>query len=59
MTRVRGEWTFTPDGAGTLVRWTYSFFARPRRGFLIRLVVVPLWRRYATITLAKASAALG
>jgi hypothetical protein len=34
---VRGEWTFTPDGDGTVIRWTYEFkpswllFARPPR----------------------------
>ena len=22
---VRGEWTFTPDGNGTVIRWTYEF----------------------------------
>jgi hypothetical protein len=27
---VRGEWTFTPDGEGTVSRWTYEF--KPRRG---------------------------
>ncbi len=27
---VRGEWTFTPDGEGTLIRWTYEFKAAPR-----------------------------
>jgi Polyketide cyclase / dehydrase and lipid transport len=43
---VRGEWTFTPDGEGTVIRWTYEF--KPLRGrfFLIRLVLAPLWRRY-------------
>jgi hypothetical protein len=43
---VRGEWTFTPDGEGTVIRWTYEF--KPLRGryFLIRLLLAPLWRRY-------------
>ena len=22
---VRGEWTYTPDGSGTVIRWTYDF----------------------------------
>jgi hypothetical protein len=43
---VRGEWTFTPDGEGTVIRWTYEF--KPRRGcyLLIRLGLAPLWRHY-------------
>jgi Polyketide cyclase / dehydrase and lipid transport len=52
--RVRGEWTFTPDGTGTVVRWTYAFFPRRGRRLLVRLAVLPLWRRYATATLARA-----
>lgn len=54
VTRVRGEWTYSPDGPGSVVRWTYSFFPRPGRGILVRSAVVPLWRRYATATLARA-----
>jgi hypothetical protein len=43
---VRGEWTFTPDGEGTVIRWTYEF--KPLRGryFLVRCGLAPLWRRY-------------
>jgi hypothetical protein len=43
---VRGEWTFTPDGEGTVIRWTYEF--KPRRGcyLLVRLGLAPLWRHY-------------
>jgi len=54
VTGVRGEWTFTPDGAGTIVRWTYAFFPRRGRRLLVRWALVPLWRRYATATLARA-----
>jgi Polyketide cyclase / dehydrase and lipid transport len=43
---VRGEWTFTPDGDGTLIRWTYEFKPLPRRLFLLRRVVAPLWKQY-------------
>ncbi|WGL52464.1 SRPBCC family protein [Nocardioides sp. BP30] len=43
---VRGEWTFTPDGHGTLIRWTYEFKPLPRRRWLLRSIVIPLWRRY-------------
>lgn len=54
VTRVRGEWTFTPDGTGTVVRWTYAFFPRRGRKPLVRWVLAPLWRRYATATLGRA-----
>lgn len=43
---VRGEWGFTPDGDGSLVRWTWEFAARPGRRLLMALVVGPLWRVY-------------
>jgi Polyketide cyclase / dehydrase and lipid transport len=38
---VRGEWTFTPDGNGTMIRWTYEF--KPLRGryFLVRRALAP------------------
>jgi hypothetical protein len=52
--RIRGEWTFTPDGAGTTVRWTYAFYPRRGRRLLVRWVLAPVWRRYATATLARA-----
>lgn len=43
---VRGEWTFTPDGNGTMIRWTYEFKPLRRRYFLVRRALAPLWRRY-------------
>ena len=43
---VRGEWTFTPDGDGTLIRWTYEFKPLPGRMFLLRRIVAPLWKQY-------------
>ncbi|HKP08542.1 MAG TPA: SRPBCC family protein [Microbacterium sp.] len=43
---VRGEWTFTPDGTGTVVRWTYEFSPLAGRRFVIQWLVAPLWRRY-------------
>ncbi len=46
--KVRGEWTMTPDGPNTIVRWTYSFYPRFGRRFLVRWALAPLWRRYAT-----------
>jgi Polyketide cyclase / dehydrase and lipid transport len=41
---VRGEWTFTPDGEGTVIRWTYEFKPRHGRYFLVRQGLAPLWR---------------
>jgi hypothetical protein len=43
---LRGEWTFTPDGNGTVIRWTYEF--KPLRGryFLVQRGLAPLWRLY-------------
>jgi hypothetical protein len=43
---VRGEWTFTPDGSGTVIRWTYEFKPLRRRYWLVRHVLAPLWRHY-------------
>jgi hypothetical protein len=43
---VRGEWTFTPDGEGAVIRWTYEFKPLPRRHLLLKCVIVPLWRNY-------------
>ncbi|WAL68000.1 SRPBCC family protein [Amycolatopsis cynarae] len=43
---VRGEWTFTPDAEGTLIRWTYEFKPLPRRRWILHRIVTPLWRRY-------------
>jgi hypothetical protein len=43
---VRGEWTFTPDGNGTVIRWTYEFKPLRRRYWLVRHLLAPLWRHY-------------
>lgn len=43
---IRGEWTFTPDGTGTLIRWCYEFKPLPGRALMIRRGVAPLWRNY-------------
>ncbi|MCZ2814462.1 SRPBCC family protein [Modestobacter sp. VKM Ac-2979] len=45
---VRGEWTFAPDGPGTLIRWTYEFKPLPGRSLVMRRIVGPLWRNYMT-----------
>lgn len=39
---VRGEWTFTPDGVGTMLRWTYEFQPRPGRRWILAGPFTPL-----------------
>jgi Polyketide cyclase / dehydrase and lipid transport len=56
VTKVRGEWTMTPDGPTSIVRWTYSFYPRPGRGFAVRRILALVWRRYATQCLRRAVA---
>jgi hypothetical protein len=50
---VRGEWNFNPDGAGTLIRWTYEFKPLPGRYWVLAGPFTPLWRRYMAAALAK------
>jgi hypothetical protein len=58
VTGVRGEWTFSPDGEGTVIRWTYEF--KPRRFLwaVLRFAVAPLWRRYMLSALARVTSLL-
>lgn len=49
---VRGEWTFSPDGPGSLIRWTYEFKPRPGRALIIRHLLAPLWMRYMKSAIA-------
>lgn len=51
---VRGEWTFTPDAEGTLIRWTYEFKPLHGRHILVRRVLAPLWHRYMQNSLEAA-----
>lgn len=43
---VRGEWSFAPDGEGTVVRWTWEFAPQVGRRGVVAAVVVPLWRAH-------------
>ncbi|MEV5809799.1 SRPBCC family protein [Streptomyces parvulus] len=52
---VRGEWTFTPDGPGTLIRWTYEFKPLAGRRLLLDRIVAPLWRRYMSDAVRKSA----
>lgn len=51
---IRGEWTFTPDGEHTVVRWTYELVPRRRRAWAVRALLAPVWARYARSTLERA-----
>jgi Polyketide cyclase / dehydrase and lipid transport len=50
---IRGEWTFTPDGEGTLIRWSYEFKPLPGRRWIVAGPFKPLWRRYMMAALAR------
>lgn len=54
---VRGEWTFTPDGDGSLIRWSYEFKPLPGRRWVVAGPFKPLWRRYMAAALARCVAA--
>jgi len=43
---ARGEWTLTPGEDITIIRWADEFNPLRGRGFLLRRIVVPLWRTY-------------
>jgi len=43
---AEAEWDFDAAIEGTRVRWTYTFHAQPKRGWIVRLIVVLFWRRY-------------
>jgi hypothetical protein len=43
---VRGEWSVSPDGSGSIARWTWEFAPRRFRRTLMALVVGPLWEAY-------------
>jgi hypothetical protein len=44
---VRGEWSVSPDGDGSIVRWTWEFAPLPFRRTLMAVVVAPLWGVYS------------
>ncbi|MFG1608687.1 SRPBCC family protein [Actinoplanes sp. NPDC049265] len=54
---VRGEFSFLPDGGGTLIRWTYEFKPLPGRRLVIAGPFTPLWRRYMRAGLDRMVAA--
>ncbi|QYH35802.1 SRPBCC family protein [Salinibacterium sp. M195] len=43
---ARAEWRFEPRHGGTIILWSYTFYARPARGWVVWLVVRLWWARY-------------
>ncbi|ROQ37258.1 polyketide cyclase/dehydrase/lipid transport protein [Frondihabitans sp. PhB188] len=43
---ARAEWFYTPDGGGTRIDWTYTFFAEPGAGLVLRGIVRFFWAPY-------------
>ena len=43
---AEAEWDFDAAVEGTRIRWTYSFHAQPKRGWIVRLIVRLFWARY-------------
>jgi hypothetical protein len=54
---VRGEFSFLPDGTGTLIRWTYEFKPLPGRRLILAGPFAPLWQRYMAAGLRRMVAA--
>jgi Polyketide cyclase / dehydrase and lipid transport len=54
---VRGEWTFTTDGPGTVIRWTYEFKPRPGMLVPVRFGLAAPWRAYMNAGLGRVIAA--
>lgn len=53
---IDGRFLFepAPNGAGSVIDWTYSFTPKPGRRPVL-LLLAPLWRRYATATMQRAA----
>lgn len=56
-TGVRGEWEFTPDGPGTIIRWSWKISPKPGRDPVVRFVVAPLLRRHMSAGCRRAAEA--
>ncbi len=53
---VRGEFSFLPDGPGTIIRWTYEFKPLRGRQWIIAGPFAPLWSRYMQRALDRMAA---
>jgi Polyketide cyclase / dehydrase and lipid transport len=45
---ARAEWRFERVESGTRISWTYTFFGKPGRGWIVALIVRLLWGPYMT-----------
>jgi hypothetical protein len=43
---ARAEWHFDPVEGGTRITWTYTFFGRPGRGWIVGLIIRLAWAAY-------------
>lgn len=43
---ARAEWRFERVEAGTRIRWTYTFFGKPGRAWIVKLIVKLFWAPY-------------
>jgi len=43
---AEAEWDFDASVEGTRIRWTYSYHAQPKRGWIVRVIVRVFWARY-------------
>jgi hypothetical protein len=43
---ARAEWRFEAIEGGTLISWTYTFFGKPGRGWIVSLIVNLIWAAY-------------
>lgn len=46
VTGARAEWRFERVEAGTRILWTYTFFGKPGRGWIVALIVKLFWAPY-------------
>lgn len=52
MAYAEADWDFVADVEGTRIRWTYTFHAQPKRGWILRIFVRLFWARYMRRVLA-------
>ncbi len=43
---ARAEWRFERVAEGTRIRWTYTFFGKPGRAWIVKLIVKLWWAPY-------------
>ncbi|MDP9027464.1 MAG: SRPBCC family protein [Actinomycetota bacterium] len=43
---ARAEWRFEAVDGGTLITWTYTFFGKPGRRWIVSLIVSLVWAAY-------------